>query len=136
MHIPTGLLASVVACKNGVKRAHLVSAYIDGGLILELYSRDGVGTMISSDFYEVTVPPLFHTVSRTCILRFPLCLHFALPVVLALCTCCCLTIGMRGPQVKITWSMVWERGECPGCIETVERTGCVHRAFGRQGSRI
>ncbi|KAK9916644.1 hypothetical protein WJX75_005288 [Coccomyxa subellipsoidea] len=52
MHIPTGLLASVVACKNGVKRAHLVSAYIDGGLILELYSRDGVGTMISSDFYE------------------------------------------------------------------------------------
>lgn len=53
MHIPTGLLASVVACKNGVKRAHLVSAHVDGGLILELYSRDGVGTMISTDFYEV-----------------------------------------------------------------------------------
>ncbi|BDA40699.1 Amino-acid acetyltransferase [Coccomyxa sp. Obi] len=52
MHIPTGLLASVVACKNGVKRAHLVSAYIEGGLILELYSRDGVGCMISTDFYE------------------------------------------------------------------------------------
>ena len=53
MRIPTGLLASVVACKNGVKRAHLVSAYIEGGLILELYSRDGVGCMISTDFYEV-----------------------------------------------------------------------------------
>ncbi len=53
MHIPTGLLASVVACKNGVKRAHLVSAYIEGGLILELYSRDGIGCMISTDFYEV-----------------------------------------------------------------------------------
>ncbi len=25
---------------------------MDGGLILELYSRDGVGTMISTDFYE------------------------------------------------------------------------------------
>lgn len=53
MGIPTGLLASLVACKNGVKRAHLVDAQVDGGLILELYSRDGVGTMISSDFYEV-----------------------------------------------------------------------------------
>jgi hypothetical protein len=52
MRIPTGLLAAVVACKNGVKRAHLVDTRIDGGLILELYSRDGVGTMISTDFYE------------------------------------------------------------------------------------
>ena len=25
---------------------------MDGGLLLELYSRDGVGTMISTDFYE------------------------------------------------------------------------------------
>jgi len=58
MGIPTGLLASLVACKNGVKRAHLVDARIDGGLILELYSRDGVGTMISSDFYEVC--PVIH----------------------------------------------------------------------------
>lgn len=53
MSIPIGLLSSVVACKNGVKRAHLVDARVDGGLILELYSRDGVGTMISTDFYEV-----------------------------------------------------------------------------------
>jgi amino-acid N-acetyltransferase len=29
-----------------------VDARIDGGLLLELYSRDGVGTMISTDFYE------------------------------------------------------------------------------------
>jgi hypothetical protein len=57
MRIPIGLLASVVACKNGVKRAHLVDARVDGGLILELYSRDGIGTMISTDFYEVRGPP-------------------------------------------------------------------------------
>lgn len=25
---------------------------MDGGLLLELYSRDGVGCMISTDFYE------------------------------------------------------------------------------------
>ena len=36
----------------GVMRAHLVDAQLDGGLLLELYSRDGVGTMISADFYE------------------------------------------------------------------------------------
>lgn len=29
-----------------------VDARVDGGLILELYSRDGSGTMISTDFYE------------------------------------------------------------------------------------
>lgn len=58
MGIPTGLLASLVACKNGVRRAHLVDARTDGGLILELYSRDGVGTMISSDFYEVCCLPM------------------------------------------------------------------------------
>jgi hypothetical protein len=33
-------------------RAHLVDARLDGGMLLELYSRDGVGTMISTDFYE------------------------------------------------------------------------------------
>jgi len=33
-------------------RAHLIDARLDGGLLLELYSRDGVGTMIGTDFYE------------------------------------------------------------------------------------
>jgi amino-acid N-acetyltransferase len=42
----------VLACTKGVKRAHLLDARVDGGLLLELYSRDGVGTMISADFYE------------------------------------------------------------------------------------
>ncbi len=49
---PTAVSASVVACTKGVKRAHLVHAAIDGGMLLELYSRDGIGTMISTDFYE------------------------------------------------------------------------------------
>lgn len=49
---PTAVSACVVACCKGVKRAHLLDARVDGGLLLELYSRDGIGTMISTDFYE------------------------------------------------------------------------------------
>lgn len=50
--IPPAVLAAYEACRGGVARSHLVDARIDGGLLLELYSRDGVGTMISADFYE------------------------------------------------------------------------------------
>lgn len=49
---PTAVAVAVVACTKGVKRAHLIDARMDGGMLLELYSRDGVGTMISTDFYE------------------------------------------------------------------------------------
>lgn len=51
--LPLPLIAACVACQRGVKRAHLVDARMDGALLLELYSRDGVGTMLSADFYEV-----------------------------------------------------------------------------------
>ncbi|MDM8547621.1 amino-acid N-acetyltransferase [Candidatus Venteria ishoeyi] len=40
------------ACEQGVNRVHLVQRNIDGGLLMELFSRDGVGTMISADPYE------------------------------------------------------------------------------------
>lgn len=50
--LPPALLAACAVCRSGVKRAHLVDARLDGGLLLELYSRDGVGCMISTDFYE------------------------------------------------------------------------------------
>jgi amino-acid N-acetyltransferase len=36
------------ACRLGVERCHLIGAHIDGALLLELFSRDGVGTLISS----------------------------------------------------------------------------------------
>ncbi|HVO88394.1 MAG TPA: amino-acid N-acetyltransferase [Casimicrobiaceae bacterium] len=42
------LPAAVRACDNGVKRAHLVSRHHDGALLLELFTRDGVGTMLAS----------------------------------------------------------------------------------------
>lgn len=52
--LPLALIAACVACQRGVRRAHLVDARVDGALLLELYSRDGVGTMLSADFYEVS----------------------------------------------------------------------------------
>jgi amino-acid N-acetyltransferase len=41
------LPAAIRACNNGVKRAHLISRHHDGALLLELFTRDGVGTMIA-----------------------------------------------------------------------------------------
>jgi amino-acid N-acetyltransferase len=42
------LPCAVRACDNGVKRAHLISRHRDGALLLELFTRDGVGTMIAA----------------------------------------------------------------------------------------
>lgn len=42
------LPAAVRACNNGVKRAHLISRKLDGSLLLELFTRDGVGTMLAA----------------------------------------------------------------------------------------
>jgi amino-acid N-acetyltransferase len=41
------LPAAIRACNNGVARAHLISRHHDGALLLELFTRDGVGTMIA-----------------------------------------------------------------------------------------
>ena len=42
------LPAAVRACNNGVKRAHLISRLHDGALLIELFTRDGVGTMVAA----------------------------------------------------------------------------------------
>ncbi len=52
------LPCAIRACDNGVKRAHLISRHFDGALLLELFTRDGVGTMIAS-------APLAHLRSAT-----------------------------------------------------------------------
>jgi len=46
------LQSAITACKNGVRRSHLISHETDGALLLELYTRDGSGTMITTDTYE------------------------------------------------------------------------------------
>jgi amino-acid N-acetyltransferase len=40
------------ACREGVRRVHLVSRKIDGALLMELYSRDGIGTLVTAENYE------------------------------------------------------------------------------------
>jgi len=47
---------AVLACRQGVRRVHLISRHTDGALLLELFTRDGIGTLISADAYENTRP--------------------------------------------------------------------------------
>jgi amino-acid N-acetyltransferase len=42
------LPGAIRACENGVKRAHLISRHHDGALLLELFTRDGIGTMVAA----------------------------------------------------------------------------------------
>ena len=47
-HLEHALKASI----SGVNRAHIINRNIDGGLLLELFTRDGVGSMISANSFE------------------------------------------------------------------------------------
>ncbi|MEW6353253.1 MAG: amino-acid N-acetyltransferase [Pseudomonadota bacterium] len=46
--------SAVRACTHGVRRVHLLSRHIDGALLLELFTRDGAGTLIAAYPYEDT----------------------------------------------------------------------------------
>jgi len=46
------LTNAMEACKNGVQRVHIISQQLTGALLLELFTRDGIGTLISTDPYE------------------------------------------------------------------------------------
>jgi amino-acid N-acetyltransferase len=48
------LRSAVRVCSSGVRRVHVVSRHTDGALLQELFTRDGVGTMVSADLYEGT----------------------------------------------------------------------------------
>ncbi len=43
---------AVRACQAGVRRVHLLSRRLDGALLLELFTRDGVGTLVTGDPFE------------------------------------------------------------------------------------
>jgi len=40
------------ACRGGVRRVHLLSRQVDGALLQELYTRDGIGTLVTAETYE------------------------------------------------------------------------------------
>ena len=46
------LACAVQACRDGVKRVHIIPRAVDGGLLLELFSRDGVGTLVSATPFD------------------------------------------------------------------------------------
>ncbi|AOU97272.1 amino-acid N-acetyltransferase [Acidihalobacter yilgarnensis] len=66
------LRGAIDACLNGVRRAHLVDRRIDGALLLELYTRDGIGTLISVGGYEHLRPAIIDDVGGILSLIAPL----------------------------------------------------------------
>lgn len=46
------LIAAIKAVRHGVRRAHLVDPASDGAMLLELFTRNGVGTLVTSDSYD------------------------------------------------------------------------------------
>jgi len=55
-HVERHLSAAIEACRGGVPRAHLVARQGDGSLLRELFTRDGVGTMVTSETFEGVRP--------------------------------------------------------------------------------
>ncbi|BBN08630.1 amino-acid N-acetyltransferase [Marchantia polymorpha subsp. ruderalis] len=56
------LTAAVYVCRHGVRRVHILDSNVQGALLLELYTRDGIGTMVSSDSYEGTRPATYNDI--------------------------------------------------------------------------
>ena len=46
------LQQAILAIQAQVKRVHIIDQQIDGGLLLELFTRDGYGIMVTNLFYE------------------------------------------------------------------------------------
>jgi amino-acid N-acetyltransferase len=46
------LLSALRAAKQGVRRAHLINYQTDGALLQELFTRDGIGTLITAENYD------------------------------------------------------------------------------------
>jgi len=67
------LLANAAdACRNEVQRVHLLDQNMDGVLLHELFTRDGVGIMVSADNYDETRTALSDDVSGIVSLLSPL----------------------------------------------------------------
>lgn len=48
------LTGAANACRQGVHRVHLLDGHQDGALLVELFSRDGCGTLITAESFEGT----------------------------------------------------------------------------------
>ncbi len=52
MLLKTVLSVSAEACQKGVKRVHLIPKTTDGAALAELFTRDGIGIMITDEAYD------------------------------------------------------------------------------------
>ena len=48
------LASAISACQQDVPRVHILSRQVDGALLLELFSRDGCGSLVMQDQFEDT----------------------------------------------------------------------------------
>ncbi len=46
------LRGAVAACRSGVRRIHLIDRSADGALLRELFTRDGMGTLLTTEPFE------------------------------------------------------------------------------------
>lgn len=59
--------------KGGVKRVHLLDGTISGVLLLELFKRDGMGTMVARYVHSFFFSSLAYTPGFLVFLRFYIC---------------------------------------------------------------
>jgi len=50
------LNSAIKACQNDIERTHILNRHIEGALLLELFTRDGCGTLITSESFEDVRP--------------------------------------------------------------------------------
>jgi amino-acid N-acetyltransferase len=50
------LSSAVKACQNDIERTHILDRHTEGALLLELFTRDGCGTLITSENFEDVRP--------------------------------------------------------------------------------
>lgn len=74
--LPEALKAALTGCVTavvgGVRRAHLLDRTVDGVLLRELFTRDGVGTLLTADRFESTRPATIDDVGGILALIAPL----------------------------------------------------------------
>jgi amino-acid N-acetyltransferase len=70
--LKAALAGCVTAVVGGVRRAHLLDRTLDGALLKELFTRDGVGTLVTADRFESTRPATIDDVGGILALIAPL----------------------------------------------------------------
>lgn len=66
------LPCAIRACRNGVARVHLISRHVDGALLQELFTHEGIGTMVAEDMLETLRPATIDDVGGLLALIEPL----------------------------------------------------------------